>query len=116
MFRLFIALSLVVIPSLSFAWEHPKNPDRFPSLGLTYAANALEGDFASAGTSQDIESESSELLIDTRLPLSDSFTLSVGLGGVSTNTKGKDSPTLFSSETDASGGSFVISGRWYFNR
>ena len=114
--KLLLVVITMLVPSASFAWEHPMNPDRFPSLGFTYSGSAEDGEFTSAGTRQDVEVVSGGLFLDTRLPLSNSFTLSFGLGAVGSNVKGKDSPTLFSSESDTSGGSFFISGRYYFNR
>jgi len=66
------------------AREFPKNPDRFPSFGITLESQSLEGDFKSPSApafgSQDVESTSRRLTFDTRLPLSNSFTLNLALG------------------------------------
>lgn len=115
MLKKLMILSLILSPSLSFAWEHPQNPDRFPSLGLTLDGTSASGDYTTAGFKQDVDSETSEILLDTRLPLSNSFTLSIGLGATGTTFKGKENPNFFSSETKTNGGHFFITGRYYFN-
>lgn len=115
MFKKIIAVSLFLIPSVSLAWEQPKNPDRFPSLALTLDGTSSTGDYSSSNLRQDVENQTSELLFDTRLPLSEYFTLSIGLGAIGTTFKGKENSNFFSSETKTNGGHFFISGRFYFN-
>lgn len=115
--RKFILIVIIIAAtSPAFAWEHPNNPDRFPSLGLSYTGVSEDGDYKTQGFSQDIESSSGALILDTRLPLSNSFTLSVGLGAVGTNVKGESNAVFAADELDTSGGLFTISGRYYFNK
>jgi len=109
--------TFLLLPQYALAREYPLNPDRFPSIGLTYSGTSQEGDFVSAGGgSQDIEERYGELVFDTRLPLSNSFTLNLAIGAVATVTEGKDSPTIFADETDTSGALLRIGARYYFNK
>jgi hypothetical protein len=107
---------LAMVPASSFAWEHPKNPDRFPSIGFTYSSTAEEGEMKTQGATQDVETAGGALVLDTRLPLSNSFTLNVGLGLTASTVEGKDNQYFYGSETDTKGGTFFIGGRYYFNK
>lgn len=111
-----LVVTALIAPTALFAWEHPQNPDRFPSLGFTYTGISEEGEYETLGFRQDIESKSGLLLLDTRLPLSNSFTLSVGLGATGTRVKGEDNAAFNADDLDTSGGLFTISGRYYFNK
>lgn len=111
-----IMLLLFVTPSLSHAWEVPKNPDRFPSLGLTYTGVSETGDYNIQGYKQDVETTNRSLIADLRLPLATSFTLSIGVGGTHSEVLGKENFNFYGSKTDTSGGLFTISGRFYFNQ
>jgi hypothetical protein len=114
--KVLFAVAILTSTFPVFGWEHPNNPDRFPSLGLSYTGIAEDGDYKTQGFSQDIESSSAALILDTRLPLSNSFTLSLGLGATGTNVKGESNAVFDADELDTSGGLFTISGRYYFNK
>jgi hypothetical protein len=104
---------LLSLPSL--AWEKERNPDRFPSLGVTLDSASGEGDATVSGLSQDVEETVSGLTLDVRLPLSNSFTLSTGLGGYSSEVEAIENNIFLGSKSETSGGRFFISGRYYFN-
>lgn len=112
--KLMFAVALL-LPTVGFCWEHPKNPDRFPSVGFSLSGSAEDGDYKTQGVSQDLESKGSSLFVDTRLPLSNSFTLSVGLGTTKSTVDAKDNPFFFGSKSQLSGSVFSIGGRFYFN-
>lgn len=113
----FILAAMLLAPTAGYCWEFPKNPDRFPSLGFNYTGVAETGNIkATNNEGQDLETKSGALVLDTRMPLSDSFTLYLGIGATSSNIKGKESSSLLANETDTSGGLFTIGGRYYFNR
>lgn len=114
--KLIVAAAIAMATSTASAWEHAQNPDRFPSFGITYSGQAEEGDYKLLGASQDVESTTRSLILDTRLPLSSSFTLSLGLGSTGENYKGKENASFNADELDTKGGVFFISGRYYFNR
>jgi len=102
------------------AREFPKNPDRFPSFGITLESQSLEGDFKSPSApafgSQDVESTSRRLTFDTRLPLSNSFTLNLALGLVGGEAEAEETSLLHSAKTEQDGTYFRIGARYYFNR
>lgn len=102
------------------AWEYPQNPDRFPSIGLNLSGENGTGDVKypsmPALGSQDLSGTSSAFILDTRLPLSNSFTLNLALGGTSSELKGDANATFESSKQTMSGGIFNIGVRYYFNK
>ena len=106
--------------AVSFAGEHPLNPDRFPSIGLSLSGQGVSGDqtFPSAPGvgAQDREDSLGMFIIDTRLPLSNSFTLELALGSVSYLEESKETVSLNSAKFDGTGGYFKIGARWYFNK
>jgi len=108
-----LALSLA---SSASAWEKAKNPDRFPSIGLTYTGIAEDGEYKTLGFTQDTELLSRSLVLDTRLPLSDSFTLNLGLGTTASEIEGEESAAFNADEFESSGALFTVGGRFYFNR
>lgn len=107
---------LVLAPSLSFGWEHPSNPDRFPSIGLSYAGSTIDGEFTTAGLKQDVETKSGLLLLDTRLPLSNKLTLELGIGSMAVKQTGDENAVFFGSENDQSGSYSKIGIRYYFSK
>jgi hypothetical protein len=104
---------------ISNAWEHPQNPDRFPSIGLELAGQSTDGDWNSpsipSAGKQNVEINSSIFILDTRLPLSKSFTLSLALGTTASESKADATPVLASEKLEQSGGYFSIGARYYFN-
>jgi len=120
--KLVAVLGLVTVVSVvnCGAWEYPQNPDRFPSIGLNLTGESMAGEVKSpsfpALGSQDIEGTDSTLVLDTRLPLSNSFTLNIALGGTRNETKYKQTPTQDSAEIKGDGGIFSIGCRYYFNK
>jgi hypothetical protein len=108
--------ALLLSPVVSSAWEFQKNPDRFPSLGLTYTGTEEDGDYNALQSFQDVEGKRKSLILDTRLPLSNSFTLSLGFGKASTHVIGLESPYYNANDLNTSGTTMVISGRYYFSR
>ena len=115
-----LMLLLSGLVAVSFAGEHPLNPDRFPSIGLSLSGQGVSGDqtFPSAPGVGALNREDSlgMFVIDTRLPLSNSFTLELALGSVSYLEESDESAFFNSSKFDASGGYFRIVARWYFNK
>lgn len=113
--KTFFTVSLLLAPIIVSAREYPNNPDRFPSLGLTYTGESGTGQYKTLGVSQDLSTAANTLILDTRLPLSSSFTLSLALGGTGTSVKAEPNAFFTDAKTDSSNGFFTISGRYYFN-
>lgn len=108
----------MAIASPMAAVEHPLNPDRFPSIGLSYEGFGSEGELEVRGTAfkQDVEESTAFLILDSRLPLSNSFTLDIAFGLVGARSELKETPALFGQETTQGGGYFRLGARYYFNR
>lgn len=109
---------LAILASPLFAAEYPNNPDHRPSIGLNYYMSSADGDSTARDTfgdsaSQDVEVTSGEIVLDTRIPLSDNFTMNahIGFGGV--ESEAEATPILFGGTTDTSGYSLGIGARWY---
>lgn len=118
--KIILVVVLCSVPVVVNGWEFPKNPDRFPSVGLALSGQSLSGDQSSPSNpsvgSQGYETSIAMLAIDTRLPLSNSFTLDLALGSVSSDASADETIHLNSAKADATGGYFRIGARWYFNR
>jgi opacity protein-like surface antigen len=113
-----IASLLVLCAAAAQAREYALNPDRVPSIGLSLEGEGFEGEtkYPSAGVKQDSELGYSRLTIDTRLPLSNSFTLELALGSVGRRFQADATPFIDSVDEKMNGGYFRIGGRYYFNR
>ena len=114
-----LSLSSVV----AHAWEYPQNPDRFPSVGFGVQGNIGSGESKtnstgfsrSTGSSRDFDVRGVSPHIDTRLPLSDSFTLSLNAGFTESTTKTHAVRSSPSSKSSVNSGVFGVEGRYYFN-
>lgn len=115
MLKKLIAVSFLLLPSTVLAWEHPLNPDRFPSVGLSYEGATMEGEIKTQGVGQDTEIRTGLLLLDARLPMSNSFTLELGIGSSAMELEAKESPFFFAGENKTTGAFTRIGARYYFN-
>lgn len=107
---------IALLPASLFAWEHPKNPDRFPSIGLSYAGSTLEGEYVIEGFKQDTEVKTGLLLLDTRLPLSNKLTLDVGIGSTAIRETSEENRNFFGEREDLKGAYTRIGIRYYFSK
>lgn len=116
---IFAAILVTLTSTFSFAWECPKNPDRFPSIGLSLSGQAASADQSypsfPTGGSQNREDSVGMFILDTRLPLSNSFTLDFAIGSMHVKQTLDETATLDSQKYDANGGYFKIGARYYFN-
>ncbi len=83
---LFVVMGLSSVAHAISGWEYTGNPDRFPSLGLSYNRTILDGKYYADtynntwNVTNGNTFEGSNVVIDGRFPLSDYLTLSVGGG------------------------------------
>lgn len=114
-----VAIALASIVGTVRAWERPLNPDRFPSFGVSAQGNSVSGDWKSSERpdlgKQTITDTASALIADVRLPLTNSWTLTLAFGGISRSVKYESTPLLYDQSIEQTGGYFAISGRYYFN-
>lgn len=112
--KLFVVTGLV-FPSFALGAGFEKNPDRFPSIGLTYSGSNQKGQYRIADIEQDINIENGSLILDVILPVTDSVTLNFGLGGVGSKVDAESTRLFYPSETKSNGGIFILGARYYFN-
>jgi hypothetical protein len=108
--KTFIYVTVLLLSStVAHAWEYPQNPDRFPSVGFGVQGSAGTGQSSSRSFSTISHFTGVSPEIDTVLPLSNSFTLSLNAGyGASTSRSS-------SSKSTSDSGFFGVHGRYYFN-
>jgi hypothetical protein len=74
----------VLLSSSAFAYEVKDNPDRIPSVGLTYLGSFLKGDltYESIAWSEtpEYKQDTNAFLADLRLPVTSNLTVEVGGG------------------------------------
>jgi len=113
-----VGLLVGLCAGMSFA--ETLNPDKYPSVGLTYGTQSMEGTarvfFGSAAAHQDINSRVGVISIDGRIPLNDSFTLTLGIGAVATEATGEETTMLTGQKIKEDGSHFSIGMRYYFLR
>jgi hypothetical protein len=101
----------------STRWNATQNPDRWPSLGVNGSGNQLihhSAGNASTNSFSDSASNSQTLTFDTRLPVSDSWTLTAAAGGSRSDSESKTSVTA-NPTVNLSGSVTASAGaRYYF--
>lgn len=108
--KTFICVAVLLLSSgVADAWEYPQNPDRFPSIGFGVAGNAGSGQSSSGPFSTNFHFSGVSPAIDTVLPLSNSFSLTLNVGYGASTTRSS------SGKSTSDTGFFGIHGRYYFN-
>ena len=116
-------VTLIVVSMIAIAGqctEYPLNPDRFPSFGINYRAYSLAGDYVGhymgdiAG--QECENTGSNLTFDAILPTSDCLSLNFGFGFIVDQMAADETTRLVGGDRTASGYSFNVVFRYYFNK
>lgn len=114
-----ILVGSALLSAAAQAWEHPANPDRFPSIGFSLQGYGTRSDVtvpsAPGAGKQESEDAIAFLILDTRLPLSDSFTLDLAIGSVGVKGTSQTTSAFLGTDVEGSGGYFRIGGRFYFN-
>lgn len=111
-----ISCGVLFFSSPATAREYEKNPDRFPSIGLTYESFGLEGETDFRGVAkQDVEESGGAIIFDWRMPLSQSITMNLALGAIGSLTEGVSMPQVTGYKTELGGGYFRLGMRYYFN-
>lgn len=107
------------LTGMAMAGEFPGNPDRFPSIGVNYTGAFESGDAtvkdSGLSATQDAEISRGMLVLDGRLPVSNSFTINAAIGFTGTTTEAQETPLLLGSESDTSGAFINIGLRYYIH-
>jgi len=123
--KIIMASLLMLLTPLIHAWECPRNPDRFPSLGLNISTAKLTGDknyvnnpglpnpqpFKDSGH-QDFDSVGA----DVRLPVTDGLTFSVSYDQISANGDYTRDQNIFKQSDNFDGYRVGVGVRMYFNK
>lgn len=95
------------------------NPDKIPSIGLNLGGSSESGDstLKSAGTfaSQNMDVTTGHLVLDLRLPVSNSVTLSAAVGSLTTKVTAEETPLLFGNDSKTNGYDFEVGIRFYIH-
>ena len=117
MIKIIVAVLLCAGSINAFAGTFSDNPDHATSIGINYTGVATSGDLTlkSGGisASQDAETTSGALVIDTRIPVSQNVTLNAALGFVGFNATADETALLDGGESDESGMLFNVGVRFY---
>lgn len=101
------------------AAEYKGNPDRLPSIGLTFGGIAETGNatLSSGGASatQPAELSNGHFVLDGRVPVSDRLTLMGSLGYTGSSSDVKETTLLDGQKVDTTGISFSVGLRIYLN-
>ena len=117
----FVALMmLLAAPTASLkAAQFEGNPDRMPSIGLNWAGSAEEGESTVFGggssAKQNVEVSNGAFVLDLRLPVSNSVTLSAAIGSSVTTVEAPETPLLFGQKSETDGVGFSLGVRFYIH-
>ena len=123
MTRLTVAAFLVLILALpAWAEEYPNNPDRRASIGFALGLSGGSGDVTVTDSSipasfkQNVSGGDADLTIDTRIPVSNNWTLTGALSLMSSGFQADE--TFFLNGQEGTTGSFGIrlGARYYFGQ
>jgi hypothetical protein len=110
---------LVLVPAIASATEFERNPDRFPSIGISLGLQGESGEtkltFGGASAKQDTTFGASDITLDTVIPISDSVSLFGALSLLGDRTKADETGVLDGATVDMSGLGLRIGARIYFN-
>jgi hypothetical protein len=115
-----LSLILLFLLITSPCWAFDLNPDRFPSLGINLeGGTSTDGTFkvmsSGASTSQDVSEDFGAIAIDTRIPVSEHWTLNAAIILQSFKTTADETAFLFGSESKISTFAFSFGARYYFH-
>lgn len=118
--KFMLALVLVGLSRVTARAEvYEGNPDRMPSIGLNLGGVSESGNSTvkggGASAVQDMTVSSGHLVLDLRLPVSNSVTLSAAIGSVSTKVTAEETPILFGNDAKSNGLSFDVGVRFYIH-
>lgn len=117
-----LVVMLLSLSSASYAWDTSKNPDAVPSLGLTYHSQTVSGGYGPTLTSDtylnlgEREYDQQMVTFDTRIPVSNRFTLNLSLSAIELEETFNSNNTdiALNDLSDMDGGAFSLGVRYYF--
>ena len=115
--KLIAIFLLSMIPTIVFADEYERNPDRFPSLGFSVGLEGLGGNSDATGGlgSQDTSIGRIDLGADMRIPVSNSWTLYGALDLIGERIKSDATSSLAGFDNSLGGIAIRAGARYYFN-
>jgi hypothetical protein len=115
-----LGILAVVLGSSANLWARDwpaDNPDRYPSIGLSYLGLFQTGDLSfmtgTGTTSQDIDNTDNRIFADVRFPMTDSVTLTGGVGYAAAQATADETSTLSGQDQDLSGFLVGVGVRFY---
>lgn len=118
--KIILALLVGLISRVTARAEvYEGNPDKMPSIGLNLGGTSESGDSIVKGSgssaTQNMNVSSGHLVLDLRLPVSNSVTLSAAIGSVATKVTADETPLLFGNDTKTNGLAFDVGIRFYIH-
>ena len=108
------------LPAVAVAGDYPGNPDQRASIGVSLGLASDSGDITvtSAGLSakQDVSSGFAELEIDTRIPVSNNWTLLGSLSFLGFSSEADETALLAAAEQQTGGVGIRVGARYYFGK
>jgi hypothetical protein len=109
-----------VASAVAVAGDYPGNPDQRASIGVSLGLASDSGDVTvtSGGLSakQDVSAGFAELEFDTRIPVSNNWTLSGALSFSGVNVEADETAALPGAEQQTGGVGIRVGARYYFGK
>lgn len=114
-----LLLLVFFLGGIASAGEYSGNPDRMPSVGLNFAGNAEDGDVtvfgSSASAKQDVKAANAAFIVDLRMPISNSVTITGAIGSIASRFEAPETTLLLGQKSETSGISFSVGIRFYIH-
>lgn len=116
---------LFVSTQVHATWEQPRNPDRFPSFGVNYSGQNLNGERHEMDSPNPLlsrdqigprTSEQQTFGGDFKFPFSDNGTLSFGVDSVTTRSRFTRQDSVYHENEKLTGWKYSVGLRVYINR
>jgi len=120
---LLVVLFLLVLSNNVSARGFVNNPDRFPSVGLSFGFSSLGGDASFPNSNVTpvavpigVDTQTKDLTLDFRLPVSHSLTIFGGISVIRDNLDIDGNSAFEEQHRDLDGYGVRFGARFYFNR
>ncbi|MFQ5596834.1 MAG: hypothetical protein ACE5GK_02170 [Nitrospiria bacterium] len=117
-----VAVFVLLGTNETFARGFINNPDRFPSIGLSFGLISIDGDLsyfnngALLTPKSSAKTESMDLTLDLRVPVSHSLTFFGAFSIQSDEATSNETTAFFGTDRDLFGYGLRLGARYYFNK
>ncbi len=120
-----VATFVLTAATQGFAWEQPRNPDRFPSFGVAYGSSRTTGTrdeidspnpLLTRDNIGDVHSQDYTIGTDFRFPFSDNGTLQLGYDFLGNHNYFTRADGVYREDEKSTGYRFSVGVRVYLNQ